>query len=124
MESCGFTVACIVIDNYSAIVILFKHLGNGSLRTVMRHPPDDNRIDLLSFDPGHVPKNVRSQFLERQLTDGSGVISVTFVQQRYEHQKNMTVKLAKNLTRKHICPSNLGEMNVRHAVQIFSPQVL
>lgn len=89
----------------------------------MRHPHDDSRIILLSFDPCHVLKNVRNQFLERQLTDGSGVISGTFVQQLYEHQKNMTIKLARNLTRKHVYPTNLEKMNVLRAVQIFSPQV-
>lgn len=123
VESCGFIVARIVTDNYSANATLFKHMGNGSLQTIVSHPHDDNRIILLSFDPCHVLKNVRSQFLERELTDGSGVISGTFVQRLYEHQKNMTVKLARNLTRKHVYPSNLEKMNVLRAVQIFSPQV-
>ncbi|KAG0431933.1 hypothetical protein HPB47_021325 [Ixodes persulcatus] len=92
-------------------------------KRVVRHPHDDSRIILLSFDPCHVLKNVRNQFLERQLTDGSGVISGTFVQELYEHQKNMTIKLAGNLTRKHVYPTNLEKMNVLRAVQIFSPQV-
>lgn len=123
VELCGFVVTRIVTDNYSANVTLFKHLGSGSLQTVVRHPHDDSRIILLSFDPCHVLKNVRNQFLERQLTDGSGVISGTFVQELYEHQKNMTIKLARNLTRKHVYPTNLEKMNVLCAVQIFSPQV-
>ncbi|KAH6942561.1 hypothetical protein HPB50_007967 [Hyalomma asiaticum] len=102
---------------------MFKLMGNGSLNTVVRHPHDTSRVIFLSFDPCHVLKNVRNQFLDRELTDGTGVISGVFVQKLYEHQKRTTVKLARNLTRKHVYPSNLEKMNVLRAVQIFSPQV-
>ncbi|KAL1439193.1 hypothetical protein MTO96_047409 [Rhipicephalus appendiculatus] len=86
---------------------MFKHMGNGSLRTVVTHPHDPDRVIFLSFDPCHVIKNIRSHFLERQLTDGCDVISGTYVQKLYEYQKSMTVKLARNLTRKHAYPTNL-----------------
>lgn len=36
----------------------------------------------------------------------------------------MTVKLARNLTRKHVYPSNLEKMNVLRAVQVLSPPVI
>ncbi|KAH6923047.1 hypothetical protein HPB50_020771 [Hyalomma asiaticum] len=123
VESCGFIIVRIVTDNYSANVTMFKLMGNGSLNTVVRHPHDTSRVIFLSFDPCHVLKNVRNQFLDRELTDGTGVISGVFVQKLYEHQKRTTVKLARNLTRKHVYPSNLEKMNVLRAVQIFSPQV-
>lgn len=123
VESCGFNIVRIVTDNYSANTTLFKHMGNGSLRTVVTHPHDSNRVIFLSFDPCHVIKNIRSQFLERQLTDGCDVISGTYVQKLYEYQKPMTVKLARNLTRKHVYPTNLEKQNVLRAVQVFSPQV-
>ncbi|KAH7978383.1 hypothetical protein HPB49_005380 [Dermacentor silvarum] len=103
---------------------MFKLMGNGCLSTVVEHPHDANRVIFLSFDPCHVLKNVRSQFLERELTDGVGDISGIFVQKLYEHQKDMTVKLARNLTKKHVYPTNLEKMNVLRAVQTFSPQVI
>ncbi|KAH7941274.1 hypothetical protein HPB49_011539 [Dermacentor silvarum] len=59
-----------------------------------------------------------------KLTDGVGDISGIFVQKLYEHQKDMTVKLARNLTKKHVYPTNLEKMNVLRAVQTFSPQVI
>ncbi|KAH7957081.1 hypothetical protein HPB52_015086 [Rhipicephalus sanguineus] len=123
VESRGFIIVRIVTDNYSANVTMFKHMGNGNLNTVVRHPHDANRVILLSFDPCHVLKNVRNQFLERELTDGTGVISGVFVQKLYEHQKHTTVKLARNLTRKHVYPSNLEKMSVLRAVQVFAPHV-
>lgn len=72
------------------------------LSTVVKHPHDGERAMFLSFDPCHVFKNVRSQFLERELTDGTGIISGTLVQKLYEHQKKLTIKLARNLTRKRV----------------------
>ncbi|KAG0427057.1 hypothetical protein HPB47_025874 [Ixodes persulcatus] len=103
---------------------MFKHMGNGCLSTVVNHPDDHDRIIFLCFDPCHIIKNVQSQFLERKLTDGTGVVSGMFVQTLYDYQKDMTIKLARNMTRKHVCPSNLEKMNVLRAVQIFSPQVV
>ncbi|KAH7953707.1 hypothetical protein HPB49_011506 [Dermacentor silvarum] len=124
VESCGFLIVRIVTDNYSANTTMFKLMGNGCLSTVVEHPHDDNRVIFLSFNPCHVLKNVRSQFLERELTDGVGDISGIFVQKLYEHQKDMTVKLARNLTKKHVYPTNLEKMNVLRAVQTFSLQVI
>ncbi|KAH9366648.1 hypothetical protein HPB48_000591 [Haemaphysalis longicornis] len=123
LESCGFLIVRIVTDNYSANVTMFTHMGNGHLSTVVAHPHDPNRVMFLSFYPCHVLKNVRSQFLKRELHDSIGVISGTFVQKLYDFQKDKTVKLARNLTRKHIYPSNLEKMNVLRAVQVFSLQV-
>ncbi|KAH6944764.1 hypothetical protein HPB50_004968 [Hyalomma asiaticum] len=110
VEDCGFVIIRIATDNYSANT-MFKLMGNGSLSTVVKHPHDIERIIFLSFDPCHVLKNVRSQFLEREFTDGTGLITGTLVQKLYEHQKGMTVKLARNLTRKRVYPSNLEKMN-------------
>ncbi|KAH6933448.1 hypothetical protein HPB50_015014 [Hyalomma asiaticum] len=111
VESCGFFV-CIVMDNFSANTTMFKLMGSGCLWAVVEHPYDTIRVVFLSFDLCHVLKNVWSQFLERELTDGVGYISGIFVQKLYEHQKDMTVKLARNLTKKHVYPTNLEKMNV------------
>lgn len=124
VELCGFVVVRIVTDNYFANKTMFKLLGNGCSSTTVSHPLDNDRVIFLSFDPCHILKNIRSQFLERTLTDGSGTITGTFVQQLYEFQKHKTVKLARNLTRKHVYPSNMEKMNVLRAVQVFSPQVI
>uniref|UniRef100_A0A224YVA8 p-20 hm n=1 Tax=Rhipicephalus zambeziensis TaxID=60191 RepID=A0A224YVA8_9ACAR len=123
VESCGFVIVRVVTDNYSANVTMFKHMGNGCLSTAVPHPHDSDKVIFLSFDPCHILKNVRSQFLERELTDGAGVITGKFVQKLYEFQKDKTVKLARNLTRKHVYPSNLEKMNVLRAIQTFSLQV-
>ncbi|KAH7978914.1 hypothetical protein HPB49_007343 [Dermacentor silvarum] len=124
VEECGFVVIRIVTDNYSANGTMFKLMGNGSLSTVAKHPHDGERAMFLSFDPCHVFKNFRSKFLERELTVGTGIISGTLVQKLYEYQKKMTIKLARNLTRKHVYSSNLEKMNMLRAVQVFSPQVI
>lgn len=107
MESSGFVIVRIVTDSYLANVTMFKLMGNRSLKAVVGHPHDTNRVIFRSIDPCHVLKNVRNQFLERQRNDGIGVISGVFVLKLCEHQKRTTVTLAQNLTRKHVYPSNL-----------------
>ncbi|KAH7936839.1 hypothetical protein HPB49_005705 [Dermacentor silvarum] len=124
VESCGFVIVRIVTDYYSANVTMFKHMGSGCLSSVVPHPHNSDRVMFLSFDTCHILKNIRSQFLERELTDGTEVITGKFVQKLYEFQKDKTVKLARNLTRKHVYPSNFEKMNLLRAVQIFSPQVI
>ncbi|KAH7953214.1 hypothetical protein HPB49_005927 [Dermacentor silvarum] len=44
VESCGFVIVRIVTDNYSANVTMFKLMGNGSLKTVVDHPHETNRV--------------------------------------------------------------------------------
>lgn len=78
----------------------------------------------LSLDPCHILKNVWNQFLERDLTDGVEDISGILVQKLYEHQKDMTVTLSRNLTKTHVYRTNFGKMNVLQAEQIFSTQVM
>lgn len=123
VERCGFLIVHIVTDNYSANTTMFKLIGSGCLSTMVEHPHDSSWVTFLRFDPFHVLKNVRNQFLQRELTDGVRDISGIFVQKLYEHQKDITVKLARNLTETLVYPANL-KMNVFRAVQIFSPQVI
>ncbi|KAH6937739.1 hypothetical protein HPB50_003746 [Hyalomma asiaticum] len=94
VESCGFIIVRFVTDNYSANVTMSKFKVNGSLNTVVRHPHDTIRVIFLRFDPCHVLKNVRDQFLYRELIEGIGAISGVLVQKLYEHQKRTTVKLS------------------------------
>ncbi|KAH7965708.1 hypothetical protein HPB49_009970 [Dermacentor silvarum] len=66
---------------------------------------------------------LKVQFLERELTDGTGVITAKFVQKLYAFEMDKTVKLMTNLTRKHVYPLNVEKMNVFRTLQIFSSQV-
>ncbi|EEC16581.1 hypothetical protein IscW_ISCW024749, partial [Ixodes scapularis] len=67
VESLGFKVIRLVTDNHKVNVLTMKHLCGGQLAPVVQHPVDPTRPLFLSFDYCHILKNVRSQFLDRDL---------------------------------------------------------
>jgi hypothetical protein len=77
----------------------------------------------LSFDYCHIIKNLRSIFLDHDMHSDKGIISSKYLKKIYELQRTLIIKPVKFLTKKHIYPSNFEKMNVRRAVEIFSPQV-
>lgn len=118
-------VVRIVTDNHKINVTMMRHLGNGSLKPVVSHPCDPERSQFVSFDQCHfIKKNVRSLFLEGEMTDGSLPITGQFVKQLYDFQMNEIVKPVRFLTQKHIEPTNFEKMHVGRAVQLFSDEVI
>ncbi|EEC03860.1 hypothetical protein IscW_ISCW024115, partial [Ixodes scapularis] len=97
-------------------------LCNGAGSYCIPHPVDIQRKLFLAFDQSHIIKNVRSQFLARELGSNTE-ISSGHIKKLYKMQAGSTVKPVRFLTRKHIYPTNIEKMNVRSAVQIFSPPV-
>lgn len=123
VEESGFFVLRVVTDNHRTNTCMFKEFGGGQLKESIPHPYDPQRKLYFSFDYCHLIKNVRSQFLEREMSDGDGIISSKYIKEIYHLQKNLTVKPVRHLTKKHIEPSSFEKMNVFNAVQIFSPPV-
>lgn len=52
-----------------------------------------------------------------------GTITSVYLKDLYTLQRNLIIKPVKFLTAKHLYPSNFEKMNVRRAVEIFSPSV-
>ncbi|KAH9366530.1 hypothetical protein HPB48_010316 [Haemaphysalis longicornis] len=93
--------------------------------TILRFVSDNHKVNapfLLSFDFCHVLKNIRSQFLARELGK-KGEVSSTYVKKLYDLQKGWIVTPVRSLTRKHVYPNNIEKMNVKTAVEVFSPDV-
>ena len=57
------------------------------------------------------------------MTDGNSIITGKYLKQLFLIQKEEKVKPVRNLTIKHVLPSNLEKMNVRRAILVFSPPV-
>ncbi|KAJ4442671.1 hypothetical protein ANN_04260 [Periplaneta americana] len=124
VEDCGFYVLRIVTDNHKTNVSMFRQFGNGDLKFSVPHPCDPQRLLFLSFDYCHLIKNIRSQFLDRDMADGDGLISSKYLKEIYRLQAKLTVKPVRYLTKKkNIEPTNFEKMNVLTAVQVFSPAV-
>ncbi|KAH7974015.1 hypothetical protein HPB49_008410 [Dermacentor silvarum] len=94
----------------------------GHLQTRIRHPADPSRYLFLAFDQSHIIKNIRSQFLSKQI-GGQQEISAVYLKDLYRMQQGSSVKPVRFLTRKHVYPTNIEKMGVRTAIQIFSPPV-
>lgn len=124
VEKCGFLIVRVVTDNHKSNVVLFKKLSQGSMKPSVPHPCDESRLLFLSFDPCHIIKNLRNQFLDKEMSGKYSFISGEYVKKVYELQKNETIKPVRFLTRKHVYPNNLEKMNVLRAVQIFSNPVI
>ncbi|XP_049522070.1 uncharacterized protein LOC125944788 [Dermacentor silvarum] len=92
----------------------------GNLKHCVPHPTNQDRKLFLAFDQCHLIKNVRSQFLSRDIGK-DGEITAQYLKDLYA--KRSIVKPVRFLTRKHVHPTNIEKMNVRRAVQVFSPPV-
>ncbi|KAH7938025.1 hypothetical protein HPB49_019298 [Dermacentor silvarum] len=111
VEESGFKVDRLVADNHKINVSAMTDLCGGFLTYRIEHPVDPDRLLFLSFDCCHVLKNVRSQFLEREIGP-DGEISSRYLKKIYDLQKEMIVKPVRKLTRKHVFPNNIEKMNL------------
>lgn len=64
-----------VADNHQTNAALFKSLsGEDALVHAVPHPMREGDPLFLSFDPNHLIKNLRTNFLEREMLDGGQLI--------------------------------------------------
>lgn len=126
VEDVGFLVTRVVTDNHQTNTALFKRLSeDGTLVHAVPHPLRKGDPLFLSFDPNHLIKNLRTNFLEREMTDGDGQIRGGFyLKKLFEIQSELLVKPVRFLARHHVEPNNLEKMKVCRATQIFSPPVI
>ncbi|XP_077508836.1 uncharacterized protein LOC144120337 [Amblyomma americanum] len=126
VEELGFRVARIVTDNHQTNVALFKRLSeDGALAHAVPHPFREGDPLFLSFDPNHLIKNLRHNFLEREMVDeGQAIRGGFYLRKLFEIQSQLLLKPVRFLTRAHVEPNNLEKMKVRRAMQIFSPPVI
>ncbi|KAH7974889.1 hypothetical protein HPB49_020898 [Dermacentor silvarum] len=74
-EEAGFRIVRVVTDNHQTNVSLFKSVSDdGTLSHVVTHPVRVGDPLFLSFDQNHLIKNLRNNFLERELLDGDQLI--------------------------------------------------
>lgn len=86
---------------------------------------DMNRRLFLSFDHCHILKNLRNQMLstKRVLFNNGHYYSPTYLRKLLDiTEKQSSFKLVRNLTQKHVYPTNFEKLSVKRAVEVFSPQ--
>ena len=117
VEMCGLSVTRLVTDNLSVNCTMFRYLSKGAIKERVSHPADPKRDIFLSFDYCHLIKNARSQFLRHPFGG--------YLKELYEiqYRESRNIKPVRFLTKKHVYPSNFEKMNVKRAIQVFSPPV-
>ncbi|KAH7942263.1 hypothetical protein HPB49_022451 [Dermacentor silvarum] len=118
----GFDIVRVVTDNHRINVTAMQILCQGDANITAPQPADSSNSIFLSFDQSHIIKNIRSQFLAKDI-GGTKEISFNYIKMLYKMQRNSTVKPIRFLTRKHLYPSNVEKMNERSAVQLFGVAV-
>ncbi|KAH8041052.1 hypothetical protein HPB51_013712 [Rhipicephalus microplus] len=109
IEEAGFQVVRLVADNHASNKKMFTMLGNGRMMPVVPHPMDMNRRLFLSFDHCHILKNLRNQMLstKRVLFNNGHYYSPTYLRKLLDiTEKQSSFKLVRNLTQKHVYPTN------------------
>ncbi|KAH7977684.1 hypothetical protein HPB49_003171 [Dermacentor silvarum] len=126
VEQVGFRVARVVTDNHQTNVSLFKRFSqDGTLVHAVPHPLRECDPLFLSFDPNHLIKNIRTNFLEREILDGEKVIRGGFyLKKLFDIQSSLLLKSVRFLTRSHVEPTNIEKMKVRRATQTMSSEVI
>ncbi|KAH7953771.1 hypothetical protein HPB49_011985 [Dermacentor silvarum] len=93
-EEAGFRIVRVVTDNHQTNLSLFKSLSDdGTLSHVATHPVRVGDPLFLSFDQNHLIKNLRNNFLERELLDGDQLIKGgVYMEKLFEIQSQLLVK--------------------------------
>ncbi|KAH8040854.1 hypothetical protein HPB51_013024 [Rhipicephalus microplus] len=104
-EEVGFRIVRLVTDNHKVNIAAMEKMSQGHLQTKIRHPVDPSRYLFLAFDQSHIIKNIRSQFLSKQIACQQK-ISAVYLKDLYRMQQGSLVKPVRFLTRKHVYPSD------------------
>jgi len=125
VEKIGFKVLRVVSDCISFNVKTMAELCGGTITHRIPHPLDNTRPLFVSFDPCHIIKNLRNQFLDkkRKLMNCGRDITAEPVRRLYDKQKNDVIKPVRSLSRKMVFPSSFEKMNVSRAVRLFSVDI-
>ena len=134
-ESLGLRIERLSMDNLSTNVKMFSLLNSSKEHStpVVPHPVDSVAASLqwpcifrplfLSFDPVHLLKNIRNQFIDREFLIKGRQVSFKTILNVYEKDKGKLTKFCRFLTQLHIAPNNLQRQKVKPALDVFRYEV-
>ena len=99
---------------------------DGQAVPVVPHPVDSVAASLkwpcifrplfLSYDPIHILKNIRNQFMDREFVINGKQVSFKTILKVYEKDKGKLVKFCHFLTQLDIAPNNIKRQKVKPAI--------
>ena len=75
------------------------------------------------YDPPHLLKNVRNNLKKGHFTVDGHIVSWQHINNFYQFDKNLELRMARKLTHKHLYLPAFSSMSVRLAAQVFSNSV-
>jgi len=129
IESCGGRVLSIINDNNKVNQSFFKLFDRfGDDPWVVKSPANQSRPLFLLFDPVHILKNIRNNWMTEKLqtlafkANGQCLtVKWDHLKELFKHECETTLKLSK-LTKASLYPSNLEKQKVSLCLNVFSEQ--
>ena len=130
IEKCGGTVVGSITDNHKInqrYSRSFNRIENEMDPCQAIHPLDESRIWFLLFDPVHLLKCIRNNWITekcRKLTfDGVSIGNFEDVRAIYSKERESILKTTP-LTYASVYPSQLQRQNVQHVLRVFNEKVI
>ena len=124
VSSIGFNVVAAICDNHSANRKAFLDMFGGQWGTSIPNPHSDNSPIFLLFDSTHNIKNMYNNFHKRQTfqyPDGDSFLTAKFsdIEDLFEEEKKRPLKLAPQINKRHLNPTNLDKLSTKPTLAIF-----
>lgn len=122
----GFDCICMIGDNHPINRAYFKFLGEGELKSRVRHPCDDSRSIFVLIDPTHNLKNLYNNFQKRKVfeieeTDFFPPIYANFnhVKELHDMESSYGLRMAHKLNHRMLSPTSIQRTSVKLAAALF-----
>ena len=120
LEGIGLKVLVVVSDMGSNFQSLAKYLNITPSNPWFIH--NENKYFVM-FDPPHLLKCVRNNLMKYSFTFGSYTATWQHIEEFYNKDKTLSIRMAPRLTEKHIHPNGFSKMKVKFASQVLSHTV-
>ena len=77
----------------------------------------NNQKSFVMFDPPHILKRVRNNLMKYSFKFGSYTATWQHIEEFYNKDKTLSIRMAPKLTEKHIHPNGFSKMKVKYASQ-------
>ena len=132
----GGCVVAFITDNARMNINMYRDLGFEEFNYYKEHPFDSNRLIFQFYDPVHILKNLRNNFINKKdpeqtvqyfIKNDSGELilqKAKFIHLYllYREKANNPLKISSKLTLKSLIPSSMERQKVSLALKIFCPE--
>ena len=120
LQGIGLKVLVVVSDMGSNFQSLAKYLNITPENPWFIH---NNQKYFVMFDPPHLFKCVRNNLMKYSFKFGSYTATWQHIEEFYNKDKTLSIRMAPKLTEKHIHPNGFSKMKVKYASQVLSHTV-